>query len=67
MIQALTHVDIDKATARGLCPMCGKVLITSTSGSVFSDFNCSLGLLPKLQEGAKAIEGREITKRTRNK
>ena len=67
MTQALTHIDIDRATARGLCPRCGKVLISSTSGSVCSDFNCSLGLLPKLQEGAKTIEGREITKKKKAK
>ena len=67
MIQSLTHVDVDRATARGLCPRCGKVLISSTSGSVCSDFSCSLGLLPKLQEGAKLIEGREITKKKKSK
>ncbi len=67
MVETLTHTQIEKATARGLCPKCGKVLITSTSGSVCSDFSCSLGLLPKLQEGAKAIESREMTKRTKSK
>ena len=67
MTQTLTHVDIDKATARGLCPRCGKVLISSTSGSVCSDFGCSLGLLPKLQEGAKTIEGREVNKKKKAK
>jgi len=67
MVATLNQIEIDRATARGLCPRCGKVLISSTSGSVCSDFNCSLGLLPKLQEGAKTIEGREVNKKKKAK